>query len=140
MYMLTLVTFAPLIGALIILTIPKEKVKAIQITAFAAAGLSLIASLAMLAGFDRGTHQMQFVERFAWIASFGIQYFMGVDGLSYPLVLLTTFMCVIALVGSLGIKERVKEYFFWFLLLEVGMLGVFCALDLILFYVFWELT
>ncbi len=140
MNMLSLVTFAPLAGALIILMIPKEKVKAIQIAAFVAAGVSLVASLTMLAGFDRATHEMQFVERLAWIPSFGVQYFMGVDGLSYPLVLLTTFMSVIALVGSLGIKERVKEYFFWFLLLEVGMLGVFCALDLILFYVFWELT
>lgn len=140
MNMLSLVTFAPLIGALIILFIPREKVKAIQTVAFVFAGLSLLASLAMLPGFDRGTHEMQFVERFAWIPSFGVQYFMGVDGLSYPLVLLTTFMCVIGLVGSLGIENRVKEYFFWFLVLEVGMLGVFCALDLILFYVFWELT
>jgi NADH-quinone oxidoreductase subunit M len=138
--MLSLVTFAPLVGALIILMTPKEKVKAIQIAAFVAAGVSFIASLAMLPGFDRGTHEMQFIERFSWIPSFGVQYFMGVDGLSFPLVLLTTFMSVIALVGSLGIKERVKEYFFWFLVLEVGMLGVFCALDLILFYVFWELT
>ncbi len=140
MNMLSLVTFAPLVGALIILCTPKENVKAIQITAFVFAGIALIASLAMLPGFNRGTHEMQFVERFAWIPSFGVQYFMGVDGLSYPLVLLTTFMSVIALVGSLGIENRVKEYFFWFLVLEVGMLGVFCALDLILFYVFWELT
>ena len=140
MNMLSLVTFAPLAGALIILCIPKEKEKAIQTTAFIFAGISLILSLAMLPGFNRGTHEMQFVERFSWIPSFGVQYFMGVDGLSYPLVLLTTFMCVIGLVGSLGIEKRIKEYFFWFLMLEVGMLGVFCALDLILFYVFWELT
>ncbi|PIR18651.1 MAG: oxidoreductase [Elusimicrobia bacterium CG11_big_fil_rev_8_21_14_0_20_64_6] len=138
--MLSLVTFAPLVGALIILCIPKEKVKAIQIVAFVFAGIALIASLAMLPGFDRGTHEMQFVERFAWIPSFGVQYFMGVDGLSLPLVILTTFMCGIGLVGSLGIEKRVKEYFFWFLVLEVGLIGVFCALDLILFYVFWELT
>ena len=140
MNMLTVITFAPLVGALIILCLPKEKTKAIQTVAFVFAGLSLIASLAMLPGFSRETHEMQFVERFAWIPSFGVQYFLGVDGLSYPLVLLTTFMSVIALVGSLGIENRVKEYFFWFLVLEVGMLGVFCALDLILFYVFWELT
>ncbi len=140
MNMLTVVTFAPLVGALIILCLPKEKTKAIQTVAFVFAGLSLLASLALLPGFNRGTHEMQFVERFAWIPSFGVQYFLGVDGLSYPLVLLTTFMSVIALVGSLGIENRVKEYFFWFLVLEVGMIGVFCALDLILFYVFWELT
>ncbi len=140
MPMLSIVTFAPLVGALIILCIPKEKERAIQAVAFLFAGISLLASLAMLPGFSRGTHEMQFVERFAWIPSFGVQYFLGVDGLSFPLVLLTTFMSVIALIGSLGIEKRVKEYFFWFLVLEVGMLGVFCALDLILFYVFWELT
>lgn len=140
MNMLTVVTFAPLLGALIILCLPKEKVKAIQTVAFIFAGISLIASLAMLPGFSRETADMQFVERYAWIPSFGVQYFMGVDGLSFPLILLTTFMCVIGLVGSLGIENRVKEYFFWFLVLEVGMIGVFCALDLILFYVFWELT
>ena len=140
MNMLTVVTFAPLLGALIILCLPKEKTRAIQAVAFAFAGISLIASLAMLPGFSRATHEMQFVERFAWIPSFGVQYFMGVDGLSFPLVLLTTFMCVIGLVGSLGIENRVKEYFFWFLVLEAGMIGGFCALDLILFYAFWELT
>ncbi|MDP3543674.1 MAG: NADH-quinone oxidoreductase subunit M [Elusimicrobiota bacterium] len=140
MNMLTVVTFAPLLGALIILCLPKEKVKAIQTVAFIFAGISMIASLAMLPGFDRGTPDMQFIERYAWIPSFGVQYFMGVDGLSFPLVLLTTFMCVIGLIASLGIENRVKEYFFWFLVLEVGMIGVFCALDLILFYVFWELT
>ncbi len=140
MNMLTVITFSPLIGALIILGLSKEKVRAITTVAFVFAGISLLASLAMLTGFDRSTHELQFVERFAWIPSFGVQYFLGVDGLSCPLVLLTTFMSVIALIGSLGIKNRVKEYFFWFLVLETGMLGVFCALDLILFYVFWELT
>ena len=109
MNMLTVVTFAPLLGALIILCLPKEKTREIQAVAFAFAGISLIASLAMLPGFSRATHEMQFVERFAWIPSFGVQYFMGVDGLSFPLVLLTTFMCVIGLVGSLGIENRVKE-------------------------------
>jgi NADH-quinone oxidoreductase subunit M len=83
---------------------------------------------------------MQFVEKWSWIPSLNVSYFLGVDGLSFPLVLLTTFMSVIALIGSLGIEKRIKEYFFWFLTLEVGMLGVFMALDLVLFYVFWELT
>ena len=140
MNMLSLITFAPLVGALIILCIPKEKEQWIRGVAYAAAGLSLLLSLVMIPSFNIGTHEMQFVERFAWIPSFGVQYFMGVDGLSFPLVLLTTFMCVIALIGSHSIEKRVKEYFFWFLVLEVGMLGVFAALDLVLFYVFWELT
>jgi NADH-quinone oxidoreductase subunit M len=140
MNMLSLITFAPLVGALIILAIPKEKTRAIQVTAFVAAGISLLASLALIPAFDTNNPGMQFVEKFAWIPSFSVNYHMGADGLSFPLVLLTTFMSVIALVGSLGIENRVKEYFFWFLVLEVGMLGVFVALDLVLFYVFWELT
>ncbi|MBI3565547.1 MAG: NADH-quinone oxidoreductase subunit M [Elusimicrobia bacterium] len=100
----------------------------------------MLASLALIPQFDRSLSTMQFVEKWAWIPSMNVSYFLGVDGLSFPLILLTTFMSFIALIGSLGIENRVKEYFFWFLTLEVGMLGVFCALDLVLFYVFWELT
>src|SRR5258708_18403599 len=113
MNMLSLITFAPLIGALVILAIPRDKTRAIQAVAFAFAGFSLLASLALLPQFSRETHEMQFIEKLPWIPSFGVQYFMGIDGLSYPLLLLTTFMSMIALVGSLGIKERVMEYFFW---------------------------
>jgi NADH-quinone oxidoreductase subunit M len=138
--MLSLIIWAPLAGALIVLMLPKENTKAIQAVSFLAAGISLAASLALLPHFDRAAAGMQFVEKWSWIPSLNVSYFLGVDGLSYPLVLLTTFMSVIALIGSMGIEKRVKEYFFWFLTLEVGMLGVFTALDLVLFYVFWELT
>ncbi len=140
MPMLSLIVWAPLAGALIVLMLPKEKVKTIQGVGFLAAGVSLLASLALIPQFDRSLASMQFVEKWSWIPSLNISYFLGVDGLSFPLVLLTTFMSVIALIGSLGISHRVKEYFFWFLALEVGMLGVFMALDLVLFYVFWEIT
>jgi NADH-quinone oxidoreductase subunit M len=138
--MLSLIIWAPVVGALIILCLPKEKVKAIQAVSFIAAGVSFVASLAALRAFDPGTAAMQMQESLSWIPSLNIGYKLGADGLSFPLVLLTTFMCVIALIGSLGIEKRVKEYFFWFLVLETGMLGVFVALDFILFYVFWELT
>lgn len=138
--MLSLITWAPLAGALIVLLLPKEKVKAIQTVSFIAAGVSFVASLSMLGSFDPNTAAMQFMEKLPWIPSLNVSYSLGTDGLSYPLVLLTTFMCVIALVGSLGIEKRIKEYFFWFLVLETGMLGVFVALDFLLFYVFWELT
>ncbi len=140
MPMLSLIVWAPLVGALIVLMLPKTSVRAIQAVSFAAAGISLLASLALIPQFDHSLSTMQFVEKWAWIPSLNVSYFLGVDGLSFPLVLLTTFMSVIALVGSLGIENRVKEYFFWFLCLEVGMLGVFMALDLVLFYVFWEIT
>ena len=138
--MLSLITWSPLVGALIVLMLPKENKRAIQVVAFLAAGISLAASLWLIPQFDRGVATMQFVEKWSWIPSLNVSYFLGVDGLSFPLVLLTTFMSFIALIGSLGIENRVKEYFFWFLALEVGMLGVFMALDLVLFYVFWEIT
>jgi NADH-quinone oxidoreductase subunit M len=138
--MLSLITWAPLAGALIVLLLPKDNVKAIQGVSFVAAGVSLLASILITFSFDRSTAAFQFVEQWVWIPSLNGNYHMGVDGLSLPLVVLTTFMSFIALVGSLGIKERVKEYFFWFLILETGMLGVFVALDLLLFYVFWEIT
>ena len=100
----------------------------------------MVLSGALFFLFNRHTADMQFVERMPWIPSIDVQYFLGVDGLSFPLVLLTTLMTFISLIASLNIKNRVKEYFFWFLILEVGMLGVFVALDLVLFYVFWEIT
>jgi NADH-quinone oxidoreductase subunit M len=138
--MLSLITWSPLIGALIVLSLPKENKRAIHAVSFIAAGLSLAASLWLIPSFNTNSSAMQFVEKWSWIPSLNISYFLGVDGLSFPLVLLTTFMSFIALLGSLGIENRVKEYFFWFLCLEVGMLGVFMALDLVLFYVFWEIT
>ena len=139
MNLLSLVTFIPLLGAIVVLCLPKERVRAIQSVALATAAISFIISVGMFFLFDRATPAMQFVEHYDWIPSMGVSYFLGVDGLSFPLVILTTFMTLIALIGSLGITNRVKEYMFWFLVLEVGMLGVFEALDLVCFYVFWEL-
>ena len=81
---------------------------------------------------------MQFVERFRWIPAYGIDYFVGIDGISLFLVLLTTFLGPIVILASWSISARVKEYLFFMLLLETGMLGAFVALDLFLFYVFWE--
>jgi len=140
MNILSLITFIPLLGALIVLLAPKEKERLIQGVSLASSGVSLLLSAYLYFVFDRTSPGMQFVERLPWIPSMNIHYALGVDGLSFPLVLLTTLMTLLSLIGSLGIKERVKEYFFWFLLLEVGMIGVFEALDFVLFYVFWELT
>lgn len=124
MNILSLITFLPLLGALVILALPKEKSRSIQMVALASSGLSLVLAAALFFFFDRNTAGMQFVERISWIPSINVQYFMGIDGLSYPLVILTTLMTFVSLIGSLGIKERIKEYFFWFLILEVGMIGV----------------
>ncbi|MBK8871380.1 MAG: NADH-quinone oxidoreductase subunit M [Elusimicrobia bacterium] len=141
--MLSLITFLPLIGALVILALPKDNKATIRLTAVGSALASLAVSLLAWARFDGaagGWDTMQLVERVAWIPAFNVQYIVGVDGLSLPLVLLTTGLSVIALIASFGIENRLKEYFFWFLLLETGMLGVFVSLDMFLFYVFWEIT
>lgn len=140
MNLLSLITFAPLAGALVLLLLPKESARAARAVALAAAGLSFIFSLWAWSVFDASGPAMQLVEQAPWIPSFNAQYHLGVDGLSLPLVLLTTLLTLLSLIFSLGVQERVKEYFFWFLLLEVGMLGVFVSLDLVLFYVFWEVT
>ena len=140
MNILSLITFLPLAGALLVLGLPKESKRAVQIVALLSSGLTLVLSAGLYFLFDRHTSGMQFVERLPWIPSIGAQYFLGVDGLSYPLVLLTALISFVSLVASLNIVKRVKEYFFWFLILEVGMLGVFISLDLVLFYVFWEIT
>ena len=81
---------------------------------------------------------MQQVFNYSWIPSFDIDYFMGMDGISFPLVVLTAFICLLAMVASWTITKHVKAYCILFLLLETGMLGVFLALDFFLFYVFWE--
>ncbi len=137
---LTWLMLLPLLGALAILCAPKERTGLIHAIGLTASGLAFVLSVYLFAIFDRSTHAMQFVERAPWIPSFGVQYFLGVDGLSFPMIALTTLLCFLGLIASMGIENRVKEYFFWFLILEVGMLGVFEALDVFLFYVFWELT
>lgn len=140
MPLLTVLTAIPLAGALAILLIPEEQPALARGVALAASGLSLALCGAVWHLFDLHSTGMQLIERYDWIPSFNIHYSLGVDGLSLPLIILTAGLSFLAIVGSLGIEKRVKEYFFWFLILEVGMLGVFESLDFFLFYVFWELT
>ncbi|MBI3548071.1 MAG: NADH-quinone oxidoreductase subunit M [Elusimicrobia bacterium] len=138
--LLTLITFVPLFGALAILAVPKEKTKAIHAIGLIAAAISFVLSLLALGQFDKASSAMQLVEKAAWIPSFGVNYHLGIDGLSLPMVLLTTLLTLVSLIFSMSVENRVKEYWFWFLVLDVGMLGVFVSLDFFLFYVFWELT
>jgi NADH-quinone oxidoreductase subunit M len=135
---LSLLIFLPLVGALILLFVPRKSTSAIRWIALVTVLIEFVVSVVMFLGF-RSTAEMQFTERVTWIPQLGISYFVGVDGLSILLVMLTTFLMIIAIGGSwIGITERVKEYHIFFLLLEVGMIGVFTSLDLFLFYVFWE--
>jgi NADH-quinone oxidoreductase subunit M len=137
--LLSIVTFLPLLGAIIILFLPKEGKNAIRSVAFAITALDFLVSLSLFFNFRSPTAAMQFVVRHEWIPSLGISYHLGIDGISLFLVLLTTFLTPLCVLGSWkSIQERVKEYMFFMLFLEVGMLGVFVSLDLFLFYVFWE--
>jgi NADH-quinone oxidoreductase subunit M len=130
----------PLLGALILLFIPRRYERAMRFFAAFVTFAAFAVSVFVFTSF-RATAEMQFVERVAWIPQLGISWYVGVDGLSILLVMLTTFLMVIAIGGSwVGITERVKEYHIFFLALEAAMIGVFVSLDLFLFYVFWEFT
>jgi len=135
---LSVIVFLPLVGMLAILFIPRREWGLLRGTAFTVAAADFITSLLLFLFFQPDTIQMQFVERVPWIAELGISYFLGLDGISLLLVLLTTLLTMLAILASWTIEERVKEYMAFMLLLETGMLGVFVALDLFTFFVFWE--
>ena len=141
---LTLILLVPLLGALLIAVLPRHRHDLIRIVALVVALLAFGLSLALLASFDPaapGLGGFTFVESVPWIPAFGIEYTVGIDGISLVLVVLTTLLTWISILASFRpINERVKEYMISFLILEVGMLGVFMALDLFLFYVFWEIV
>jgi NADH-quinone oxidoreductase subunit M len=135
---LTEITFAPLVGALVIAFMPARYARPLALaTALVAWGLSLAAAVT----FSATATGFQDVEAYSWIPTFGIQYKLGVDGLSLALVVLTTTLTWISILASFKpIQTRIKEYMVAFLILEVGMTGVFLALDTFLFYVFWEVV
>ena len=135
---LTLLLVVPLMGSLLVLALPREREEAIKGLAVAVMAVEFLLSLRLLWA-DYSVAGYRFVEQVSWVESLGISYKVGVDGLSLWLVLLTTALTPIALYASWGsVREKIKEYAFSFLLLELGMLGAFIALDLFLFYVFWE--
>ncbi len=137
--MLTLLLLIPLGGMVVILLLPKTAVRAIRMVALGATGAAMVLALELLAGFEPAG-ALQFEEHLAWIPQLRIAYHIGIDGLNLPMVVLTGLLGFLACVASFSITERHKEYFALYLLLEVGMLGTFLALDLFLFYVFWEVV
>ncbi len=138
--MLTVVVFLPAMGALIIaLFVPKTNENAIKLVANAVAFVDFALSLVLLQGFEIATTQLQHVTKVSWIPQLGIEYFIGIDGISLLLVILTTGLGFIAVLSSWTyIQERLKEYYAILLLLQTGILGVFVSFDFFLFYVFWE--
>ncbi len=140
---LTLVTFFPLVGVLVILFLNAQRKNLIRWVALITSLVTFILSLLVLVQFDPANPDLQMVIDLPWIqvAGWNIAYQMGVDGLSILLVLLTTFLTPISILSTwTAVEERVKDFMIFFLLLEVGMVGVFVAQDLFLFYIFWEFT
>jgi NADH-quinone oxidoreductase subunit M len=138
-YIITILLLIPLVGGLLLLLFPKSKENLIRITGLAISTLTFILSLYLYFEFDPSNGGFQFLHQFKWIENLNISYFVGIDGISLLLVLLTTFLTPLTLLSSWSsIQKNVKEFTFFMLMLEVGMLGVFVSLDLFLFYVFWE--
>ena len=135
---LTFITFLPLAGALFLVFMPKESVAAIKQTALAVAVADFLLSLLLWTNFDNTTHKMQFELNVPWIEAWGINFHVGLDGISLLLYVMTTFLTMICVIASWDVKIHVREYMIAMLTLSTGMLGVFIALDLFMFYVFWE--
>src|SRR5512140_1331560 len=137
-------TFLPVLGAAVLLFVPKGKDDVIRWIAAAASFLPLVLAVKLWFAYDRTmagvnvASQFQFVEHYLWIPSINVEYFMGADGISMPMLILTALISFLAVIGSFGITNKVKGYMALILLLETGMMGVFAALDFFLFYVFWE--
>jgi len=139
-HLLSLLIWFPVVGGVLVLaTGGDRRAVAARWLALGISVVTFILSVPLWTGFNRLTADMQFVERSPWIERFQIEYFLGVDGISVPLVLLTTILTIVVVVaGWQVIQSRVAQYFAAFLIMEGLMIGVFCALDGILFYLFWE--
>jgi NADH-quinone oxidoreductase subunit M len=136
---LSWIVFFPLVGVVGCALLPSDRQQFARWIALVVTGIDLVLAAVMVAGFDPAGG-MQFVERFDWVPQASIQYYMGVDGISMPLVALSALLTLLAVVASWKIEKTPKFYFAMMLLLQVGMNGVFAALDFVLFYVFWELV
>jgi NADH-quinone oxidoreductase subunit M len=138
-YILTITIFLPVVFAAALLFMPAGNSKLIKLTGFCGALFTFLVSLLLVHGFDSSSGGFQFVQKNVWIENLNISYFVGIDGMSLLLILLTTFLTPLALLGTWNsVQKQIKEYTVMVLLLEVGMTGVFASLDLFLFYIFWE--
>lgn len=137
-HILSWITFFPLLGVVAIMFVPGGQEKLVKTIAAAVTFVPFVLALILMSRFDTSSTQMQYVEKLSWIPSINVEYHLGIDGVSILMVLLSTMLSFLCIFASWNIKKLVKGYFSMFLLLHVGMLGVFCALDFFLFYVFWE--
>src|SRR5712692_1825314 len=138
-HILSVILFTPLVGSILLLFVPRESGNAHRVLGNLFGMLGFIVSLPLVTWFQVGKSGYQFQETASWIPSIGATYHLGIDGISFLLVMLTTLLGAISILSSWSaIHTRVKEYYILFLLLQTGMLGVFMSLDFFLFYVFWE--
>lgn len=138
-HLLSLILFLPALAALVIFFLPKDEAKLIRWTAFLASLIPFGLSIYLWLNFKSDVSGYQFDVQYTWYAAIGSSLHLGMDGLSLTMVMLTTFLTPLALLASFGISDRVKAYMMLFLFLETGMLGVFMAVDLLIFFVFWEI-
>ncbi len=142
---LVLITFIPLLGMFIVMFLPKGKDDLVRWVTLGVTGVPVLLAIYIWMNFDHtigngdGNWGLQFVTHKTWIKSFNIEFFMGIDGISVLMVLLTALVSFIACISSFTIKKYVRGYMMMFLLLECGMMGTFVSLDFFLFYVFWEI-
>src|SRR2546428_5651356 len=138
-YVLTLIIFIPIVGMVAVLCLPRQAHDLIRWTASFFTLPPFFLGVWLYRNFNGAVPDLQFTVNVPWIASYNIHYFVGVDGVSISMVLLTVLLCPLCIVASWGIERAVKGYFALFLLLDAAMVGVFCAMDFFLFYIFWEL-
>ncbi len=136
--LLNLILWAPIVGVFLILFIPKEKLNLIRWTALAVTGITCIFAGMLYMAFDTSNPEMQHIFKVPWISMFHINYALGVDGISLPMILLTAALFFICVLSSWTIDKMLKAYFILFLILESSVFGVFLSLDFFLFYVYWE--
>src|SRR4030066_387493 len=137
-HLLSIILLSPVAGALLVMLIPAKQERAVRWAAFLVSRVPFRFSIWLWSAYDAAVPGYQFVEQAVWYSAIGSSYHLGVDGISVPMVVLTTLLTPLALLISWSIREHVRACLALFLLLETGMLGVFLSLDLLMFFVFWE--
>ncbi len=141
--MLSVLIFLPAAGAIALMLLPREQERHARVLATTVALINLVLAVLLFGSLDQADPALQFVERLTWIPAddlgFNLQYFIGIDGLSATMILLTGLLFLVAMLISWRVSPRQREYFAWLLVLETAVIGVFAAQDLILFFLFWEL-
>jgi len=137
--LLSILVWLPIVGGLITLTSGDRESTGAKRIAFMFSAITLLLCIPLYTGFDTSTADMQFAERYVWVEAFNIYYHLGIDGISMPLIALTAFITPLVIIAGWNvIQTRASQYMAAFLIMEGLMIGVFSALDAMLFYVFWE--